>query len=148
MKNDQPQFSVCVLTYKNLALLQSTIASVASQKDVRIELIISDDHTYSDCKKTLQYLKAVVSRYEGSFEGVKLFVNEKNLGTVKHLNRVLQYAEGQFLCLLGSGDCLFRPETLHEVFSYFSANSEPVCFRKHGSFSQTAAILCSRRKKS
>lgn len=123
-------FSVCVFIYHNIEQLENTIKSIYKQMYVSIELIISDDGSISSKDVQLEKIKSVIKPYQDRFENVILNVNQNNMGTVKHINKILPMTTGKYLCLLGSGDCLYKDDTLIMVAEYLTNEKYEVCFSK------------------
>lgn len=93
--------TIYILVYNNADALEVTISSVLEQDYDNAEIIISDDGSSNyDTKVLEEYADRLRSRYKS----VRVNVNEKNIGTVKHLNRVFKMAEGDILVTCSSGD--------------------------------------------
>lgn len=131
MNNTQNQvFSVCVLIYKNLEGLEDSIKSVFDQTYQDIELFISDDHSTDSCEFQKQRMEYILQPYKKRFKSVHINVNQENIGTVKHLNKLLSQTNGKYICLLGSGDRLYEKNTLRSIAQFFCSSSYNVCFSK------------------
>lgn len=124
----KPLVTILILVYNNADGLEDTISSVLAQDFVNAEVILSDDGSsnYNTC-----LLEDYAKRLRSKFESVRVNVNEKNLGTVKHLNRVIRMAEGSYIINCCSGDSFYAKNTISHLVS---------CFKKSGK-----RILSARR---
>lgn len=100
--------SVLVATYnptwENLKL---TIDSIIVQKDIDIELVVSDDGSKNNLFIQLeQYLKG------NKFENYFLTELKENAGTVKNIVNGLNYCTGDFAKLISPGDYFVKDTTL------------------------------------
>ena len=101
---EYPLVSVIVLCYKNFQYIYEAIASVLSQEYPKLELLISDDGS-SDFPK--EELDAYVQMHRReNIISVKFNHNEKNIGTVKHLNRAVGLTTGEYVMSLSADDVI------------------------------------------
>ena len=103
--------TICLLVYKNAEELEPTIAALERQvfQGFDAEIIISDDGSKNyDTKILEEYAARLRKKY---FE-VRVNVNEENVGTVKHLNKVFRMAKGAILIPHSSGDAFSRESSL------------------------------------
>lgn len=117
-KKESPLVSVYILMYKTLDGLQNTLDSIIEQEYSRMELIISEDGSGKIDESDLQFVKA----YENKFENIIININEKNLGTVRHLNHILTKATGEIFCGVAAGDTLYNKKTVKNIVDYFENN--------------------------
>ena len=124
----KPLVTIMILVYNNADGLDETISSVMEQDFLDAEVILSDDGSsnYDTC-----LLEEYAKHLRTKFETVRVNVNEHNLGTVKHLNRVIRMAEGSYLMNCCSGDSFYAKNTISHLVS---------CFQKSGK-----RILSARR---
>lgn len=122
-------FSVCVFVYNNIEGLEKTIRSVFGQSYPNIELFISDDHS-DNLINAKQYIERIAEPYKNRFQKLMVNVNAENVGTVKHINKILPLTSGNFLCLLGSGDCLYKPDVLSKAADYLLTHDCDICYSK------------------
>lgn len=122
---------VCVFVYRNIDKLENTIRSVSLQRYPLIDLVVSDDHSFDDVDMVKAMITNIVGPYSSKFRNLSINVNDTNLGTVKHVNKILKSINGEYLCLLGSGDCLYQPDVLSSIAKYFKRNQQfQICFSK------------------
>lgn len=120
-------FSVYIFIFKNIHGLKKTIESIYMQSYKNIELIISDDHSIEDDEKQYRMISDIVEPYKTRFSDVIVNVNKENMGTVKHINKMLPMGTGKYITLLGSGDGLYRGDVLQNVANHFKKGQSLVC---------------------
>lgn len=97
----KPLVTIFILVYNNADQLDTTVESVISQDYDNAEIIISDD---GSTKYDTAVLHEYESRLKKRYDNVRVNINEQNVGTVKHLNRVFHMAKGKYLFSCSSGD--------------------------------------------
>lgn len=116
MGSRKPAVTIYILVYNNAEELPATIESVMKQTYTDAEIILSDDGSQN-------YDVSILERYAAGlrkkFGQVRINVNETNVGTVKHLNRVLGMAEGKYLISCSSGDVLAGEDTVEKIVRAF-----------------------------
>ena len=127
---DRGLFSVCVLTYNNVENLELTIRSIYQQSYCNIELLVSDDGSFSPNASIREKIESILKLYRNKFKRIYVNVNSHNIGTVKHLNLLLPEIEGEYICFLGSGDQLYRENVLENVVNFFSERKTLLCCSK------------------
>ena len=113
--------TVYILTYKNFNYLEKTVRSVAEQSYKNIELLLSDDASDNINKNEISLL---LFQYKKRFTNIIVNYNEKNLGTVKHLNKVISMSTGELIMGLGADDYFATPDAVERVVKYFNENPE------------------------
>lgn len=116
MEGKNPTVTIYILVYNNAEELPATIESVMKQTYADAEVIISDDGSQNYDVSMLEKYAAVLRKKYGQ---VRINVNEKNVGTVKHLNRVLKMAEGRYLISCSSGDTFAKEDTVEKIVRAF-----------------------------
>ena len=95
-------FSVAVVCYRNFEYIYDAILSVISQKNVDIELIVSDDGSPDfPYEHIVDYIDSVKG---DNIKKVIVRCEEHNKGTVRHLNNIIDAASGDFICFLACDD--------------------------------------------
>lgn len=141
MKTENKLVSVSVICYNNFQCLFDAIQSVLDQKYSPIELIVSDDGSSVFPKDRIE---AYIREHAGSnIHRVIVRTLEKNQGTVKHLNRVLECFSGEYLHLLAADD-VFADE--HVIERYVQAydrlgNQATVLFAQTAMYDETLTHL-------
>lgn len=129
MKAEKTFVTIFILVYNNADGLDKTVQSVIDQTYENVEVILSDDGSKNyDISILERYAEKIRTRYDK----VYVNVNEQNLGTVKHLNRVIKMAKGKYLFNCCSGDSFCNKDTVAKLVDEFE---------KSGSL-----ILATRRK--
>lgn len=124
MDQENLQVSVVVLTYNpDPVKLRQTLGAVAAQKDVRYELIISDDGSArKDFSFLPEYLKTL------GIEDYQLMEHAENRGTVQSCYSAIGAARGEYVFLTSPGDLLFDPLVLHDLYGFARKQQAPLCF--------------------
>lgn len=122
---DKKLFSVIVLCYRHFEYLFSAIDSVFEQDYPQIELIISDDGSKDFPQDAVEnYLK---SKKNEAIKSIHIHREEKNVGTVKHLNRAIAFCHGDYIVALAGDDMLFDKDVLTHYVNGF-AEAPDNCF--------------------
>lgn len=118
------QITVIIASYNpNIIKLKRTIYSVVKQKNINLQLIITDDGSKNNLfYETEQFLK------ELNFNNYQLISDEANNGTVKNIYKALKYVKGKYIKLLSPGDYLYSPDTLSKWFRYLTNNNYDLSF--------------------
>lgn len=116
METTQPYVTIFILIYNNAGELPATIDSVMQQTYANAEIILSDDGSKNYDTKILEEHAETLRK---KFRQVKVNINEQNVGTVKHLNRVLKMAEGKYLISCSAGDCFAGNNTVEKIVRLF-----------------------------
>ena len=126
--SDHPLATLIVLFYKHEKFVKDTVAGALSQTYPNLEIIFSDDHSPDG---TFDVLKQAVEGYQGPHR-IILNRNEKNMGLVPHVNKLLfELSHGDFLFLNG-GDDVSLPERVSVQMAYF--RSDPAVMAVSGSY--------------
>lgn len=118
------EVSVLLLTYKpNREKLFFSLNQIVKQKDVDMEIVISDDG--SECN----YYNEIVDFLEQrNIRNYKLIDNKENVGTVKNYIKALESATGKYVMATSPGDMLFDEYVLHDFFLYAEKQKCSICF--------------------
>ena len=116
MENKKPEVTIYILVYNNAEELPATITSVMKQTYTDAEIILSDDGSQNYDAAILEQYAATLRKKYGR---VRININEKNLGTVKHLNKVLKMADGRYLLSCSSGDVFADEDTVEKIVKAF-----------------------------
>ena len=105
MMEEHGLVSILIPMYNHERYVVDCLESVKAQTYNRIEVLICDD-----CSVDNSYLvaKAWCDQNKGCFANCLVMENETNLGVTKNLNRLLQYAKGEYVKLLASDDMLME----------------------------------------
>lgn len=116
MESKKPAVTIYILVYNNAEELPATIESVMKQTYSDAEVILSDDGSRN---YDISILERYASALRKKYGQVRINLNEKNVGTVKHLNRVLKMAEGKYLISCSSGDTFANEDTIEKIVRTF-----------------------------
>jgi glycosyltransferase involved in cell wall biosynthesis len=105
----QPKLSVITIVYNNVKDIERTLLSVISQTYPDIEYIIIDGAS-TDGTKELIY------RYK---DKLAQFISEKDKGIYDAMNKGMALATGDYLLFMNSGDEIYSPDTVQEVFASY-----------------------------
>lgn len=123
-------FTICVFSYNNLDSLETTIRSIYKQTYPDIEVIVSDDCSAVSDISVRTKINNIIGPYKNKFRRTYINVNQKNVGTVKNINMVLPQIKGKYICLLGSGDQLYKEDVLEKVVNFFKNTDYLLCYSK------------------
>lgn len=119
-KTEDKLISISILTYRNYRYLYDALDSVFSQDYSNIELIVSDDGSDNFPE---QEIRSYIN--ENIRENIKnVIVNHEkiNQGTVKHLNKVIELANGYYFAALAGDDVFYDKKTLSTYVENFKKN--------------------------
>ncbi len=102
----QPKLSVITIVYNNVKDIERTMLSVLNQTYPNIEYIVIDGASNDG---TLEKVK----RYEPR---LSLLVSEPDKGIYDAMNKGLALATGDYVLFMNSGDELYAPDTVADVF--------------------------------
>lgn len=102
-----PVISIITINRNNAGGLRRTIESVINQTFKDYEYIIIDGASTDGSLDVIQH-------YAPKFT---YWVSEPDTGIYNAMNKGIQYANGEYLLMLNSGDTLFSTETLEVLFS-------------------------------
>ena len=114
-------FSIGIVCYRNWQYLKEAIDSVLAQDYGKIQLIVSDDGSRGF---PIAEFEAYIREHKK--ENVKFLVrqSEKNEGTVRHLNHVLDCACGEYLMVMAADDKLDHPTVISQYVCSFEEQGE------------------------
>ena len=120
----RPQVSVVIVTYNpNWISLQRSVLSVLGQKNIDVELIITDDASKEN------YFAQLKQLFESKgFEQYHLVGADSNNGTVSNLLKGVLRATGLYLKPLGQGDMLANEYVLSNWFAFCEKNRSYASF--------------------
>ncbi|MEG1048555.1 MAG: glycosyltransferase [Bacilli bacterium] len=109
-----PLFSVILLYYKQKEYISNALNSILKQEYSNIELIICDDGSDLDTKTINQSIIENKKITKHTY-----IINEKNLGTVKTVNKALKKANGEFVLIFAADDELYDKYVLQNYSKLF-----------------------------
>jgi glycosyltransferase involved in cell wall biosynthesis len=103
----KPTLSIITVVYNNVRDIERTLLSVFNQSYALIEYIVVDG---ASSDGTLE----IIQRYQDRLSKV---VSEKDNGIYDAMNKGLALASGDYVLFMNSGDELYAPDTVENVFS-------------------------------
>jgi len=125
-----PLISLAVFSYRNTHYLYDCLDSVLEQTYDNIELIISND--CSDCFDIEAVRCYVEKNAKSNIKNVIINKNERNLGTVKHHNVVLDFCNGDYFTSISADDVYDNEQavaTMVEGFNFVPADTMCIVFK-------------------
>ena len=111
--------SVIMPAYNHEKYVQEAIQSVINQTYQNIELIIIDDGSKDSTWQKIQELKPLC---EKRFVRV-IFETQENQGTCRTLNKLISYANGDYLFLIASDDKM-KPQAIELEYDFLSKHPD------------------------
>jgi glycosyltransferase involved in cell wall biosynthesis len=113
----RPLFSVAILHYEQEEYIRVALDSVFSQTYPNIELVLVDDASGGF---DIEVIKEYISTNKGdNISLVKTFVNEKNVGTVKSINRAISASTGEYVLCFAADDALTGDDVVGKYVAAF-----------------------------
>lgn len=107
------KISIALCTYNGARFLQEQLESIALQTRTPDEMIICDDRSKDN---TLEILRNFALK--ASFP-VKVFLNEKNLGSTRNFEKAIKLCTGDII-FLSDQDDVWYPDKLEKIENLFS----------------------------
>lgn len=115
--NNNALYTVIITNYNNTKYLQNALNSVFKQNYKNIQLIITDDgSTEFELKKIKKYIE---KNKKNNIKSVDYIINDKNIGTVKTLNKAIKQAKGEYILFFASDDELYDEKVLNNFEKRF-----------------------------
>lgn len=109
--------TICILVYRNYQYIYTALESVFLQDYRNIELIISDDGSDNF---PLEAVKSFIDEYAGdNIKNVIINIEKENVGTVKHLNKLIEISNGDYLVALAGDDSFYDSKTISRYIDNF-----------------------------
>jgi len=102
-----PKLSVITVVYNNVRDVERTILSVIGQSYSNIEYLIIDG---ASTDGTLD----VIRKYQ---DRISILISEKDKGIYDAMNKGLALATGDYILFMNSGDEIYTPDTVSNIFS-------------------------------
>ncbi|MDP2452527.1 MULTISPECIES: glycosyltransferase [unclassified Kaistella] len=118
MNTESDLASFCLFTYNQENYIEEAIEGALSQTYNNLEIIISDD---ASTDGTQDIINEIAKNYKGPHKIIVNF-NEKNLGLVRHVNKILyEICQGKFI-FLGAGDDISLPLRVENTVNFYVKN--------------------------
>lgn len=122
MDHENRLLSCIIITYNQGKYIYDAIESVLSQNYSEFELIIADDCSQDFDQKKLEAY--VDERKTASLVKYTIYSNEKNIGTVKNINRAIMKATGKFIKIFGGDDAIAGEYVFSSQVAYLTDNPD------------------------
>lgn len=107
----QPKLSVITIVYNNVKDIERTMLSVLNQTYPNIEYILIDGDSKDGTKDLIYKYKSRLAQ----------FISEPDKGIYDAMNKGLSLATGDYVLFMNSGDEIYAPVTVAEVFDTAAA---------------------------
>ncbi len=94
-----PEISYCLPTYNSAARIERCLGGVLAQRTIAREIVLVDNASTDDTVARARAMLAGVA-------GVRIIVNETNIGRIENWNRCLELATGRYLKFALANDVL------------------------------------------
>ena len=115
------KFSVAMCTYNGTRFVAEQLASIAAQTRPPDELVVCDDRSTDS---TPEHIREFAR--SAPFP-VRLFENEKNVGSTKNFERAIELCEGDFIAVADQDD-VWLPEKLRRLEQTLAGESTGLAF--------------------
>lgn len=129
----QPKLSVITIVYNNVKDIERTMLSVLNQTYPNIEYILIDGDSKDGTKDIIYKYKSRLAQ----------FISEPDKGIYDAMNKGLALATGDYVLFMNSGDEIYAPVTVAEVFD--SAASADIYYGETEMFNERWESLGQRR---
>lgn len=129
----KPKLSVITIVYNNAKDIERTMLSVLNQSYEKIEYIVIDG---ASTDGTIE----IIQKYQ---DRLTHFISEKDKGIYHAMNKGLALATGNYVLFMNSGDEIYAPETVTEVFA--TAPSADIYYGETEMFDENWNSLGQRR---
>jgi len=129
----QPKLSVITIVYNNVKDIERTMLSVLNQTYPNIEYILIDGASTDGTKDIIYKYKSRLTQ----------FISEPDKGIYDAMNKGLSLATGDYVLFMNSGDEIYAPVTVAEVFD--TAASADIYYGETEMFNEQWESLGQRR---
>ncbi len=116
MNPTQPTVSVAIATYNGAPYIREQLASIVAQTECPAEIVLVDDGSTDETLRVLQEFAAEAS------VPVRIYKNEKNLGTAKSFEKAISLCTGDFIALSDQDD-VWVPEKIATLLAAVKSQS-------------------------
>ena len=128
--------TVVVCSYNpNLKKLISTLKSIVLQKNVKMQVLISDDGSKVNYKDEIESFFSDYSTID-----YKIIINEKNVGTVNNIYNAIRYATGKYTYIISPGDYFFSEDVLSKIYCFSEKKNITIAFGKAQYYSNDGTL--------
>lgn len=118
IKSGRPLVTFALFSYNQEKYIREAVEAALLQDYSPLEIILSDDCS-SD--KTFGIMEEIKKEYAGEHQ-IVLIRNPRNLGVCKHVNNVIEAAQGEII-IMAAGDDISMPERTRKIVDNFSKHN-------------------------
>lgn len=133
----EPLFTIAIAAYNYGHYLGEAVRSVLAQTFDSFEIVISDDVSKDDTYEVAQRFARLDPR-------VRVWRNEKNLGSQKNINKCYREARGRFVVPLQADDAFLRPDHLARMAAVIQAHPKVGFIFNAGYFVTNEGVIARR----
>lgn len=115
----RPLITFALFAYNQERFIAEAVQGALSQTYSPLEIILSDDCS-SD--RTFEIMQGMASAYQGP-NTVIMRRNERNLGWIGHINRVMEFVQGE-LIVVAAGDDVSLPNRVERTYREYAISSK------------------------
>jgi glycosyltransferase involved in cell wall biosynthesis len=104
----QPKLSIVTIVYNNVRDIERTLKSIIAQTYTNIEYIVIDGASTDGTLEILNQYKQHISQ----------LITEPDKGIYDAMNKGLALATGEYVLFMNSGDEIYSPETVANIFAW------------------------------
>ncbi len=136
--NELPLITVITPSYRSTGTIKETVDSVLSQTYPAIQFILIDDGT--DGFNADNLISYITENKKDNLKSFYVLGNEKNVGTVKTINRGLALAKGKYIFTLAADDCFYDANVLSDWTNEFLRTGADSITTKRAVFDENMLI--------
>jgi len=129
----QPKLSVITIVYNNVKDIERSMLSVLSQTYPNVEYIVVDGASADGTRE-------LVGKYK---DRLAHFISEPDQGIYDAMNKGLALATGDYVLFMNSGDEIYAPETVADIFE--TADSADIYYGETEMYNEKWESLGQRR---
>ncbi len=111
------RLSIITVNLNNKAGLEQTLKSVFEQTSRDYEIIVIDGFSSDGSRDVIG----------ANVKQIHKWISEKDAGIFNAMNKGIRMAEGEYILFLNSGDNLYSPDTLNDIFKLQFSEDFVVC---------------------
>ncbi len=108
--------TVLFLSYNNFDEAEVTVASLMKQSYTDAEIVLSDD---ASTKDHAPLIYAAAEKLSTHFKNVRVNINEENMGTVAHMNKLFKQIDSGYIIFCSPGDAFPGEDTIANIVRDF-----------------------------
>ncbi len=138
MKNDI-LVTVITMSYNSFRTIMEAVDSLLMQDYGSIQYIITDDGSKEFDKQGLE--NYIAGNNHGNVKEALVLHNEKNKGTIRNINGVLDLVKGEYIFFLSADDCFYDSSVLSDWVREFIESGEEVITAKRAVYDSDMGTL-------